>query len=122
LTKWPSGLVAQQRNWLRRLKRGVGVNKSTAAQKRAFSKAVEFGCLPCYLDGNPGTPAGISHCHEAGYRNHNCFWPSCEAHHLEQHAVPGIPNRHKNPIEFRDKYGTDAELSALCVELILETV
>ena len=96
-------------------------NQPTAKQKRTWSKMVEFGCLPCYLDGNPGTPAGISHCHDAGYRDHDCVWPSCETHHLYQNAVPGVPNRHKSAIEFRNKYGADSDLSALAMEMIGET-
>jgi hypothetical protein len=92
--------------------------RATAEQKRRFTKATELGCLPCLLDGHSGTPAGISHCHDHGYRDHDRFWPSCEIHHLYQHAVAGIPNRHKNPIEFAKSYGTDHELHLMTIRML----
>jgi len=85
-------------------------NKATAAQKRMFAKAAEFGCLPCHIDGHEGVPATIHHAHGYGNRNHDITYPLCVVHHLYQHAVDGIPNREKNPIEFREKFGTDLEL------------
>lgn len=94
--------------------------KPTAKQKRIWNKMAEFGCLPCYLDGNPGTPATISHAHDHGYRDHDKIFPCCPVHHLEQHAVNGIPNRHKNPKEFAAQYGTDDELVRVAYRLIGE--
>lgn len=82
----------------------------TAKQRRRWNKVAALGCLPCSLDGTEDTPAGISHAHDHGYRDHDKVWPSCEIHHLEQHSQPDVPNRHANPIEFRDRYGTDEEL------------
>lgn len=89
----------------------------TAKQRRTWNKIAALGCLPCLLDGIEGTPAGISHAHDHGYRDHDMIWSSCERHHLYQHAVDGTPNRHKNPIEFREKYGTDEELVNMALEM-----
>jgi hypothetical protein len=86
------------------------MSKPTAEQRRRWNKIAELGCLPCLLDGTEGTPATISHSHEHGYRDHDKVWPCCPIHHLYEHAKTGTPNRHANPIEFRDKYGTDSEL------------
>ena len=83
---------------------------TTSKQRKRWGKIVSLGCLPCILDGIDGTPAGISHAHDHGYRNHDRVWGSCPEHHLYQHAVDGTPNRHKNPVEFRERYGTDSEL------------
>ena len=85
-------------------------NKPTAAQRRRWSKIADLGCLPCRIDGNEGTPATISHAHEHGYRDHDRVYPSCPGHHLATSAIAGMPNRHKTPLSFFNKYGTDAEL------------
>lgn len=95
-------------------------NTPTRSQRRRWSMVVALGCLPCQLDGIHGTPAGISHKHDHGYRDHDKVWPSCEAHHLYQHAVDGIPNRHKNSVEFRAWYGTDDELCEMTEKLLGE--
>lgn len=95
--------------------------KKTAHHERLWSRVAEIGCLPCLIDGNPGTPATISHCHDHGYRDHNRVYPACPIHHLEQHAVDGIPNRHKNPREFAERYGTDEELYRMCLNLLRGT-
>lgn len=94
--------------------------KPTAKQRRTWNKIAALGCLPCLLDGISGTEATISHSHGYGYRDHDKVYPACPVHHLEQHAVDGIPNRHKNPIEFREKYGTDDLLVEIALKLIKE--
>jgi hypothetical protein len=91
-------------------------NNPTAKQRRLWGKIAALGCLPCFIDGTEDTPAGISHKHAPGYRDHDMVFPACPIHHLEQHAVDGIPNRHKNPIEFKNKYGDDDYLCALTME------
>jgi len=93
----------------------------TAAQKRRWDRVANLGCLPCRLDGFFGTPATISHCHDHGNRDHDRVWPGCPVHHLYQEAVDGIPNRHKNPVEFAEKYGTDDELHRITCALLGET-
>lgn len=95
-------------------------NNPTANQRKRWDKIAALGCLPCLIDGTEGTPAGISHAHGHGYRQHGKVWASCEIHHLYQHAVDGIPNRHKNPIEFADKYGTDDELCKITSAMLGE--
>ena len=106
------------------LNRGItnfNMSNPTAKHRRRWNKVIELGCIPCLIDGIEGTPAGISHAHGHGYRDHDKVWGSCEPHHLYQHAEPGILNRHKNPIEFREKYGTDSELVLMVDELLKET-
>lgn len=92
----------------------------TRAQKRIWAKMIELGCLPCLLDGIHGSPATISHVHEPGYRQHDLTYPACPIHHLYDHAVQGTPNRHRNPIEFQERYGTDRELCQKAMILIGE--
>ena len=94
--------------------------RPTAAQRRRWSMVADLGCLPCLMDGNPGTPATISHCHDHGYRGHDRVYPACPVHHLATHAVPGIPNRHATPIEFAARYGTDDDLYLKTCQLLGE--
>lgn len=96
------------------------MSNPTAAQRRKWDRIAALGCIPCLLDGIEGTPATISHSHDYGYRDHNKVYGACPIHHLEQHAVAGIPNRHANPIEFRERYGTDEELVAKVSEMLVE--
>ena len=98
------------------------VDPGYLAPEMSFARRIALANLwlfePWLLSRLEGTPAGISHAHDHGYRDHDKVWPSCEAHHLYQHAVKGVPNRHKNPIEFRERYGTDAYLVEYVRELL----
>jgi hypothetical protein len=96
-------------------------NDATAAQRRRFDKIAALCCLPCQLDGVYGTPATVSHCHDHGNRNHAKVYPCCPQHHLATFAVPGIPNRHATPEEFKARYGSDDELHELTCRLLGET-
>jgi hypothetical protein len=91
------------------IKPGNG-NNPTAKQRSDWDKIAAVGCIPCLLDGFPETPATISHAHDHGNKDHDRVYGACPAHHLYQNAVEGIPNRHKNPIEFKQRYGSDSEL------------
>ncbi len=93
----------------------------TASQRRRFDKIASLGCLPCQLDGIHGTPATVSHCHDHGNRDHSRAYPACPQHHLATFAVPGIPNRHATPEEFRERYGSDQELHELTRRLLGES-
>jgi len=91
----------------------------TAAQKRIWGLVFEVGCMACRQDGNFSFPQ-IHHVKEYGKRNHGKVFGICPPHHSPVCAVPGVPNRHLNPIEFREKYGTDQELFEKCQKLIGE--
>mgnify|MGYP003527307285 CR=1 FL=1 len=73
--------------------------------------------MACLQEGNFSFPE-IHHWREYGYRNHSKVYGICPAHHKEVSAVKGIPNRHLNPVEFREKYGTDEELFNQCMEKV----
>jgi hypothetical protein len=89
----------------------------TAAQKRKFGKVFEAGCMACLQDGIHSHPQ-IHHWRQYGNRDHNLIFGLCPTHHNAVSAVPWIKNRHLNPIEFAEKYGTDEELYRKCMELI----
>jgi hypothetical protein len=95
------------------------MSKSTAAQKRLWGRVFENGCVACDLEGDFTFPQ-IHHWRRYGKRNHMKVFGLCPVHHCAVNAVPGIPNRHLNPIEFAAKYGTDEELYTLCMQQIGE--
>jgi len=95
------------------------MSKPTAAQKRMWGRVFAAGCMACLQDGIFSFPE-IHHVKEYGYRNHNKVYGLCPKHHKEVSAVKGVPNRHLNPIEFRDAYGSDQELFEKCKKEIGE--
>lgn len=95
------------------------MSRPTAKQKRLWSKVAENCCMACRVEGVFDTPCEIHHAREnGGYRDHNKVYGLCPAHHRDTAAVPGVPNRHGDPIEFKRQYGTDSELFNRCMELI----
>lgn len=91
----------------------------TATQKRLWAKMREFGCLACYLDEvlEPTYPS-IHHWRKHGVTDHNHVFPICPPHHQHQFAIPGTPNREKNPKEFEALYGSDSDLYYLMMDLL----
>jgi hypothetical protein len=73
--------------------------------------------MACLQDGVFSFPQ-IHHVKAHGGRNHSKILGLCPIHHLEVCAVPGVPNRHLNPVEFAAKYGTDEELFQKCMQQI----
>lgn len=92
-------------------------NNPTTKQRRMWSKVAAIGCMACLQDGIY-TPCSIHHLKEYGYRNHDKVFGLCPTHHQHEFTVPGIPNRHKTPIEFTERYGTDQELFEKCMAII----
>ena len=91
--------------------------RQTAAQKRLAAKVCELGCMACRQDGFHTEPS-CHHLKEYGNRNHDRIFGLCPAHHQGDQAVTGVPGRHLNPIEFRERYGTDQALFEECMSLI----
>lgn len=90
------------------------MKKPTAAQKRLWGKIFEIGCMACLKEGKHSFPE-IHHAKDYGYNDHSKIYGLCPKHHRPTAGVTGIPNRHGNPKEFADKYGTDKELYAECL-------
>lgn len=91
--------------------------RPTAAQKRRFDQVVRIGCMACLCDGFHTEPE-IHHGGKHGYRDHDFTFGLCPVHHKPTSAKPGIPNRHANPIEFKQRYGTDEELFEQCQQIL----
>jgi len=93
------------------------MSQPTAAQKRLWGSVFQVGCMACRQDGVFSFPE-IHHWREYGYRDHSKVLGLCPPHHRPTAAIPGVLNRHGNPIEFAAKYGTDEELHKECMKVI----
>jgi len=75
-----------------------------------------FGCWACRVDGKGWHAAEPHHPRTGGKDGAGAGQrapdedaiPLCSRHHNEQH--PDSLSIHRNPIEFRDRYGTEAEI------------
>ena len=90
------------------------MSRPTAAQKRFWGRVVELGCLACLQEGKHTKPE-IHHVKDFGKNNHSFVYGLCPIHHRPTAGVTGIPNRHGNPKEFAEIYGTDSELYIKCM-------
>ena len=55
----------------------------TKEEVRWRCACLEFGCVACYFDGNPNTPASMHHIIEANKRlGHRFTLPLCPPHHM----------------------------------------
>ena len=85
----------------------------TKAEKEHLSKVAAFGCIACYLQGTPGTPAEIHHPRAGagmGKRaSHFDAIPLCPVHHR---GTAGLahPSIHGSKRAFIERFGTELEL------------
>ena len=93
------------------------MSRPTAKQRRFFSKVASIGCMACRQENTFSFPE-IHHVKNYGRNDNSKVYGLCPAHHRPTAGVTGIPNRHGNPKEFSEKYGTDSELFAECMNLI----
>lgn len=73
--------------------------------------------MACQKEGKFSLPE-IHHVKQYGKNNHSLVYGLCPAHHRPTAGIDGVLNRHEHTKEFADKYGTDAELYAECMEII----
>jgi len=88
----------------------------TKDEKRHLSRVAELGCIACYLQGTPGTPAEIHHPRAgtgAGRKaSHFDALPLCPPHHRGTDH-PRTPSIHLAKRAFIDRFGTEYELLEL---------
>jgi hypothetical protein len=93
----------------------------TKAEKAHLSRVAALGCIACYLQGTPGTPAEIHHPRAGlgkGQRaSHMDGIPLCPAHHRGT-VHPAIPSIHLAKRAFIKRFGTEEELLQLVQQLI----
>lgn len=96
--------------WGRRLRRSW----RDLSDKEYLSLVPLLGCLPCHLDGNPGTPAQNHHPREKPGMSEKApdkdVFPACLGHHL---TGEGCVSVHRDPQRFHKIYGTNDHLISL---------
>ena len=94
---------------------------TTKAEKQHMGKVAALGCIACYLQGTPGTPAELHHPRSGvgrGQRaSHFDVLPLCAAHHRGTHH-PAVPSIHLSKQAFIERFGTEAALLTLVRQLI----
>lgn len=92
----------------------------TKAEKAHLSRVAALGCVACYLQGTPGTPAEIHHPRAGrgkGQRaSHMDGIPLCPPHHRGTHH-PAVPSIHLAKLAFIERFGTEEKLLQLVQQL-----
>lgn len=93
----------------------------TKAEKEHLSKVAALGCIACYVQSTPGSPAEIHHPRAgtgAGRRaSHYEAIPLCPPHHRGTAGL-SVPSIHGSKNAFIETFGTEAELLELTRSMI----
>lgn len=93
----------------------------TKAEKAHLSRVAALGCVACFIQGTPGTPAEIHHPRAGrgkGQRaGHMDGIPLCPMHHRGT-AHPAVPSIHLAKLAFIECFGTEEKLLQLVQQLI----
>lgn len=85
----------------------------TKDEKQHLGRVAALGCIACYLQGTPGTPAEIHHPRAGagkGQRaSHYDGIPLCPPHHRGT-MHPQVPSIHLARRVFIEQFGTEQEL------------
>lgn len=92
----------------------------TKNEKQHLNRVAALGCIACYLQGTPGTPAEIHHPRAGrgkGQRaSHMDGIPLCPPHHRGTHH-PAVPSIHLAKLAFIKRFGTEEKLLQLVQQL-----
>lgn len=92
----------------------------TKTERQHLSRVAALGCVACYLQGTPGTPAEIHHPRAGrgkGQRaSHMDGIPLCPPHHRGTHH-PAVPSIHLAKLAFIERFGTEDRLLQLVRQL-----
>jgi hypothetical protein len=93
----------------------------TKTERQHLNKVAALGCIACYQQGTPGTPAEIHHPRAGtgmGQRaSHYDAIALCPAHHRGTAGL-SVPSIHGSKNAFIETFGTEAELLELTKTLI----
>lgn len=91
-----------------------GKRPPTVSERAWMDSIVEFGCVACWLDGQPSRPCAVHHLLRGGQRiGHLHTIGLCDPGHHQGGQPLGLISRHPDKARFEAKYGTEAELLAL---------
>lgn len=93
-----------------------------AEEKRLHDRlALEVGCIACRLDGRINTHVSIHHIDGRTKPDaHKLVLPLCAGHHQDGTGAPGLIAVHPWKKRFETMYGTQRELLALCMKILME--
>lgn len=92
----------------------------TKAERQHLDRVASLGCIACYMDGNPGTPAEIHHLTGGGMGKKTASATAvglCPPHHRGT-MHPAVPSIHLDKRAFLDKYGSEWRLLEQVQKLI----
>lgn len=90
-----------------------GKRSRTVIESEWIARAVEFGCMACWLDRMPSRPTAYHHIVVGGRRLGHLFgFGLCQPGHHMDGAELGLISRHPYKARFEAKYGTEFELLA----------
>lgn len=93
--------------------------KAPSAEEKRFHDALcrFVGCIACRLDDGFNDHCSVHHCDGRTKPDaHKFVLPLCGSHH--QPILPGVESVHGNKFRFEQRYGTQRELLALCIEIL----
>ena len=93
--------------------------KPTAKEQKHMNEVRSLGCIVCFNNGYPFTPAEIHNVHGKTKENaHFQVLPLCPIHHRTG-GHEGDISRHPNKARFEEAYGTEEELLEQVRQLLL---
>lgn len=100
----------------------MSLQSPTKEESDWMSDIVRLGCICCYLEGYPGTPASVHHILSGGRRiGHLNTLPLCDpGHHKNPQRGSGKIPRHPTRRAFELAYGSEARLLDLTQRLVAE--
>jgi hypothetical protein len=93
----------------------------TKAEKNHLNKVAALGCIACYQQGTPGTPAEIHHPRAGtGIGRRASHFDAIGLCHMHHRGTAGlsVPSIHGSKNAFIETFGTEAELLELTKTLI----
>jgi hypothetical protein len=91
----------------------------TIAEDNWMTAITELGCVCCWLQGHPRTPAAVHHILTNGKRtSHLNTIPLCDPGHHQNSRTPEKISRHPNKARFEAAYGTEAYLLEATDQLV----
>lgn len=88
-----------------------GKRAPTVLERQWMARITAFGCIACYLDGNPGRRGAVHHLLRGGRRiGHLHSICLCDPGHHQGGQPQGMVSRHPWKQRFEARYGTEAVL------------
>lgn len=98
----------------------MSLTEPNKAEAQWLDDIVQLGCVICWTEGNPHTPAEAHHMLEHGRRMGHLFTiPLCFLHHRAGRNDRRIVSRGQSQTRFEERYGPEVDLLAATQRLVL---